>query len=64
VGAFQVLLMGRAADAAYAPLAALEPFMPFRDASCGVPCFNLQVQVRVCPEQLPSSCHVHEASDA
>lgn len=46
VGAFQVLLLGRDADTAYAPLAALKPFMPFRDASCGASCFHLQVQVR------------------
>lgn len=44
-GAFCVLLLGRPADEAYAPLAALEPFMPFRDASCGAPCFNLRVIV-------------------
>jgi len=44
VGAFQVLLLGRDAGTAFAPLAALKPFMPFRDASCGVPCFHLQVQ--------------------
>ncbi|KAI8464247.1 MAG: protein-tyrosine phosphatase-like protein [Monoraphidium minutum] len=44
VGAFRVMLMGHGADAAYAPLAALEPFMPFRDASCGTPCFHLRVQ--------------------
>ncbi|GBF88358.1 serine threonine specific phosphatase [Raphidocelis subcapitata] len=44
LGAFQVLLLGRGADEAYAPLAGLKPFMPFRDASCGAPCFNLQVE--------------------
>ncbi|KIZ02856.1 protein phosphatase [Monoraphidium neglectum] len=44
VGAFQVLLLGRSAEAAFTPLAALKPFAPFRDASCGAPCFNLQVE--------------------
>jgi hypothetical protein len=43
VGAFQVLILGRAADAAHAPLSALRPFSPFRDASCGAPCFHLHV---------------------
>jgi hypothetical protein len=46
VGAFQVLLLGRDPDAAFAPLARLKPFLPFRDASCGAPCFLLRVQVR------------------
>jgi len=36
--------MGRTADEAFAPLAHLRPFMPFRDASCGTSCFHLQVQ--------------------
>ncbi|GBF88355.1 hypothetical protein Rsub_01067 [Raphidocelis subcapitata] len=44
VGAFQVLLLGRDPDAAFAPLARLKPFLPFRDASCGAPCFLLQIQ--------------------
>ncbi len=39
--------MGRGADEAFAPLAALRPFMPFRDASCGASCFHLRVQVRL-----------------
>jgi hypothetical protein len=41
VGIFQVLYLGRSADESYAPLRALQPFTPFRDASCGVPTFNL-----------------------
>lgn len=44
VGAFQVLVMGRCADAALAPLVRLGPQLPFRDASCGAPCFNLTVE--------------------
>ncbi|WIA28379.1 hypothetical protein OEZ86_010925 [Tetradesmus obliquus] len=42
VGIFQVLYLNRSPDDAYAPLASQAPYMPFRDASCGVPTFNLQ----------------------
>jgi hypothetical protein len=42
VGIFQVLYLGRSPDEAHAPLAAQGPYMPFRDASCGIPTFNLQ----------------------
>jgi hypothetical protein len=42
VGIFQVLYLNRTPDEAYAPLAGQAPYMPFRDASCGVPTFNLQ----------------------
>lgn len=42
VGIFQVLYLKRSPDDAYAPLAPKGPYMPFRDASCGIPTFNLQ----------------------
>eukprot|EP00879_Flechtneria_rotunda_P014777 GHRR01015441.1.p1 GENE.GHRR01015441.1~~GHRR01015441.1.p1 ORF type:complete len:205 (+),score=50.64 GHRR01015441.1:217-831(+) len=42
VGIFQVLYLNISPDEAYAPLACQAPYMPFRDASCGVPTFNLQ----------------------
>ncbi|KAF8072515.1 CDC14A [Scenedesmus sp. PABB004] len=42
VGAFEVLYLNRSPEEAYAPLACQAPYMPFRDASCGVPTFNLQ----------------------
>ena len=44
VGALQVLLLGRTAAEAAAPLAKLGPFMPFRDPSCGASCFDLTVE--------------------
>lgn len=42
VGIYQVLYLNRTPDEAYAPLAPKGPYMPFRDASCGIPTFNLQ----------------------
>lgn len=42
VGIFQVLYLNRTPEDAYAPLAPKGPYMPFRDASCGIPTFNLQ----------------------
>jgi cell division cycle 14 len=42
-GIFQVMCLGRSADAACAAVAPAGPFMPFRDASCGAPCFALTV---------------------
>ena len=42
VGIFQVLYLNRTPEDAYAPLASQAPYMPFRDASCGIPTFNLQ----------------------
>jgi cell division cycle 14 len=40
---FQVMLLQRTADRAYSVLQALEPFMPFRDASMGTSTFDLTV---------------------
>lgn len=42
MGIFQVLYLDRSPEDAYAPLAPKGPYMPFRDASCGIPTFNLQ----------------------
>jgi len=42
-GIFQVMCLGRGAEAAVAALAPAGPFPPFRDASCGAPCFALTV---------------------
>jgi cell division cycle 14 len=42
VGIYQVLYLNRSPEDAYAPLAPKGPYMPFRDASCGIPTFNLQ----------------------
>ena len=41
---FSILVLGKAADAAYAPLARVEPFVPFRDASSGPSTFHLTVR--------------------
>ena len=43
VGIYSVLHLGMEPEAAYAPLRALEPFTGFRDASCGVPTYQLPV---------------------
>lgn len=43
VGIYQVIYMNMTADMAYKPLAALKPYVPFRDASCGVSTFHLTV---------------------
>lgn len=62
MGIFQVLYLNRSPEDAYAPLAAAEPYMPFRDASCGIPTFNLQpidcIRVRFAAivQQPNSSC--------
>ena len=40
-GVFSVILLGRDADRSYAPLAALEPLVPFRDPSSGPSTFHL-----------------------
>ena len=42
VGIYQVLYLNRSPEEAYAPLAGKGPYIPFRDASCGIPTFNLQ----------------------
>ena len=44
VGIFQVMLLGRSAAVAYAVVRGMEPFLAFRDASSGAPCFMLRVQ--------------------
>lgn len=43
VGIFQVICLGRTPDQAYAPLRRLEPLTGFRDASCGVPTYQLSI---------------------
>ena len=44
VGIFQVVYLGASAEDAYQRVQQLQPFVPFRDASCGPPSFNLSVQ--------------------
>ena len=44
VGIFQVVYLGLSAEDAYQKVQQLQPFVPFRDASCGPPSFNLSVQ--------------------
>lgn len=43
VGIYSVLFLGRSPEEAYAPLQQLEPFAGFRDASCGMPTYQLGV---------------------
>lgn len=43
MGIFQVVYLGASADEAYQRVQPLQPFTPFRDASCGPPSFNLSV---------------------
>lgn len=43
VGIYQILFLNRSAEEAYKPLAAYKPYVPFRDASCGVSTFHLTV---------------------
>ena len=40
---YQIIYLGKSADEAYKPLVAFKPFVPFRDASCGVSSFHLTV---------------------
>lgn len=40
---FQVIYLNRTADEAFKPLQVLKPYVPFRDASCGVSTFHLTV---------------------
>ncbi len=49
-GVYQVIYLNRTAEDAYRPLAAYKPFVPFRDASCGVSTFHLTVYdcIKVC----------------
>ena len=44
IGIYLVVYQGRTSAAAYEPLKALEPYMPFRDASQGICTFRLAVQ--------------------
>lgn len=50
LGAYLVLFCSAEADAAYAPLAMFEPYMPFRDPTCGISTYRLTVLdcIRVC----------------
>ncbi|KAL6759956.1 protein-tyrosine phosphatase-like protein, partial [Haematococcus lacustris] len=43
IGIYQVVFLNRTAEEAYRPLQAFKPYMPFRDASCGVSTFHLTV---------------------
>eukprot|EP00191_Tetraselmis_sp_GSL018_P004509 CAMPEP_0177596176 /NCGR_PEP_ID=MMETSP0419_2-20121207/10863_1 /TAXON_ID=582737 /ORGANISM="Tetraselmis sp., Strain GSL018" /LENGTH=223 /DNA_ID=CAMNT_0019087911 /DNA_START=730 /DNA_END=1401 /DNA_ORIENTATION=+ len=43
-GLYQVMILGRSADEAMRPLERFKPFVPFRDASCGVSTFHLTVE--------------------
>lgn len=43
MGIFQVVYLGASADEAFQRVQSLQPFTPFRDASCGPPSFNLTV---------------------
>ncbi|DBB04022.1 TPA: hypothetical protein ACH3X1_013082 [Trebouxia sp. C0004] len=43
MGIFQVVYLGASAEEAYQRVQSLQPFTPFRDASCGPPSFNLTV---------------------
>eukprot|EP00887_Chlorella_sp_A99_P005476 scaffold1.g5476.t1 len=43
MGIFGVLMLGMTPEEAYAPVARLEPFVGFRDASCGMPSYQLPV---------------------
>lgn len=43
MGIYCVLHLGWTPEEAYAPLRQLEPFTGFRDASCGVPTYQLPV---------------------
>ena len=43
VGIFQVVFLQRTPEQAYSRVQSLQPFVPFRDASCGPPSFHLTV---------------------
>jgi hypothetical protein len=62
VGIYQVLYLNRTPEDAYAPLAPKGPYMPFRDASCGIPTFNLQpidcIRVRADHQEQPAPAAV------
>lgn len=43
LGAYLLLFCGVTAEEAYAPLSMFEPFLPFRDPTCGVSTYHLTV---------------------
>jgi cell division cycle 14 len=43
VGIFLVIFLNKSAEDAYKPLLVYKPYVPFRDASCGVSTFHLTV---------------------
>jgi cell division cycle 14 len=43
VGIYSALYLDKDPQEAYAPLAALEPYAGFRDASCGMPLYELEI---------------------
>lgn len=43
LGAYLVLFGGVEAEAAYGPLSMFEPYLPFRDPTCGVSTYHLTV---------------------
>ena len=65
VGIFQVVFLQRTPEQAYSLVQSLQPFVPFRDASCGPPSFHLtvldcirvrqQLQASGGPSRLPGS---------
>jgi len=59
MGIFQVVYLGASAEEAYQRVQSLQPFTPFRDASCGPPSFNLTVLH--CIQVL--ACHMQEHQD-
>ena len=71
MGVFQVIYLGASADEAYQRVQPLQPFAPFRDASCGPPSFNLSVQhcIQVaqhpkCSNQPQHQHYVHDNPNA
>ena len=56
VGVFQVVHLGASAEQAYQRVQPLQPFVPFRDASCGPPAFNLSVQHCIQVKHQPHPC--------
>ncbi|GFH22288.1 uncharacterized protein HaLaN_19734 [Haematococcus lacustris] len=66
IGIYQVVFLNRTAEEAYRPLQAFKPYMPFRDASCGVSTFHLTVWdvIKVCPARCTlqlALCQVHNS---
>lgn len=48
VGIYSILFLNKTSEQAYAPLRSLEPFVGFRDATCGVPTYTLGVYDIIC----------------